>query len=141
MSGHLARLAASSLFLAVLATGCVRHHIGVPVSTPHIYSGGTPVYVSPEEELEEIKRQVRKYCYHKNDLDPSRDSPSWGHLFDGKSYERCYELKLKGRNLKKSIKRMRQASEEAAEEPQPLPDPGTVRFGNGPLEQVKQSDQ
>ena len=122
------------ILLAAVACGCARGPF-VPHTVPHVYSGGEPAYVSPEQELEEVKREIRKFCFHKHDLDPTMDSPDHDYSRTDENRERCYQLKVRGRSIKRGIKRMRELSEEA--DVQDQPSPGTIRFGGGPLEHIK----
>ena len=142
MSYHHARLAAGFLFLAIPFTGCVKSFI--PATTPHVYSGGQPAYLTTEDELEAVKREIRRHCHFKHDLDPTFDFPeevSTDPIEDDENRERCYQLKVRGAKLHASILRSQELEEEAAQaaaEDQGTPDRGRVRFGDGPLEPVKQ---
>ena len=144
MSIHQARIAGPQcLILALLCVSCARY---VPLDSrigqnPHLRSGSledepAEANILPEQELEDIKRQIRKYCHFRHDLDPTRDIPSGGRISD-KAYERCYQLKVRGRELQDALDRMQELAEEAAEEPESLPSPGTIRFGDGPLQRAK----
>ena len=139
MSFYLARLVGVSLFLVVFSTGCARCiSCGVPASSPHVYSGGEEAYLSPEEELEAVKREIRRHCHFKHDLDPTFDTPesySSDPVKRDEAREKCYQLKVQGSELHEGILRLQELSEQAEAEDQPSP--GTIRFGDGPLEQVK----
>ena len=136
MSYHHARLAAGFLFLAILSAGCARTFI--PATTPHVYSGGDQAYLSPEGELEAVKREIRRFCFHKHDLDPTMDFPDLEYDSNDENRERCYQLKVQGLKLHEGILRMQELQEEAetATEDEGTPDRGRVRFGDGPLEPI-----
>lgn len=137
MSRNHACLAAGFLFLGIFAAGCARTRINVLRSTnPHVYSGGEAAYLSDEEELAQVKAEIARICYT-DTLDPDMDSPritSYDRDYEVHR-ERCRSLKVRGREIRKTIKRLRELTEEAESEDQPSPD--TIRFGDGPLEQVK----
>lgn len=125
------------LLVAVFLCGCSRtpridSRIG---QNPHLRATSledettpTPA-ISPVLELEEVKREIRRHCHFKHDLDPTMDYPEKFSLNDEKQdayRERCYQLKVRGRDLQASIDLMLELYEEA-EEP-----PARVRIGDGP---------
>lgn len=113
--------------LLLVSLGCANWSIPVP-DNPHVYSGGEPAYLSPEEKFEKQWRLIEEGCEFV-DLDIEAD---WGCC--GRSDGNCRAAKIAAKRIKREMKRIKEAEKQLREEREAAPpDPGTIRFGKGPL--------